>query len=323
MPSTRCHADSASPSDWRAAGLRYHTLNFFYRNKFGGKVRKLSLDAGCSCPNRDGALGTLGCVFCDIASFSPSRRVEPRAIAVQLHDGIHRLRERKIAQKFIAYFQPATNTYGPIDELRRCFFTAAAHPDVVGVAVGTRPDCVSDEILDMLAELAQRTWLLLEFGVQTRHDRTLDLLNRGHHFAAFRDAYARTRARGIDIGAHIILGLPGESAAEMQATARELARLEIHSLKIHNLYAVHGTRLAEQVTAGQVRLPTCAEHVAHVVDFLEETPAACVIDRISGDAPPEYLLGPDWCRDKRAIRAAVDAEFDRRSTWQGCRLVAP
>jgi radical SAM protein (TIGR01212 family) len=171
----------------------------------------------------------------------------------------------------------------------------------------------------MLVELARNTWLLIEFGVQTIHDRTLDRLNRGHHFAAFKDAFARTHARDLDVGVHVILGLPGESDGDMRATAKELARYPIHSLKLHNLYAVHGTRLAEQVASGEVRLPTLEEHVCRVVDFLEETPAACVIDRISGDAPPEYLVGPAWCRNKTAIRAAVDAEFRRRGTWQGWR----
>ncbi len=311
-----------SPADWRAAGLRYCTLDFWCRRRFGGKVWKLSLDAGCNCPNRDGTLATSGCVFCDIPSFSPSRRGASQPVRIQLREGIRRLKDRHAAERLIAYFQPATNTYGPIDLLQRAFQEAADEPGVVGVAIGTRPDCVGDAMLDMLAEVAQRTWLLVEFGVQTIHDRTLDRLNRGHHFDAFRDAYRRASARNLDMGVHVIVGLPGESDAVMLATARELARFRLHSNIIHNLDAVRGTHLAEQVAVGEVRLPEFEEHVRHVVEFLEETPADCVVDRISGDAPAEYLLGPDWCRDKPAIRAAVDAEFRRRGTWQGCKVAA-
>jgi radical SAM protein (TIGR01212 family) len=320
MSSTDSKLRAIPPADWRLAGLRYCELNFFYRRRFGGKVWKLSLDAGCNCPNRDGTLATSGCVFCDIPSFSPSRRGPRQPLSTQLSEGSKRLKDRHAAERFIAYFQPATNTYGPLDVLRDTFQEAANYPGVVGLAIGTRPDCVDDAVLDMLANVAQSTWLLVEFGVQTIHDRTLNLLNRGHHFDAFRDAYQRAKVRNLDVGVHVILGLLGESGADMLATARELAQFRLHSIKLHNLYAVRGTRLAEQVTAGEVQLPGFDEHVGHVVDFLEETPGDCVVDRISGDAPAEYLLGPDWCRNKGAIRAAVDAEFRRRGTWQGCKV---
>ena len=173
----------------------------------------------------------------------------------------------------MAYFQPGTNTYGPIDRLRSAYQEAISHPDVVGLAIGTRPDCVGEEILDLLAELAGRTWVVVEYGLQTIHDRTLDLLNRGHHYDAFLDAYRRTRRRNLDVAVHVILGLPGESREDMRATARELARLEIHSVKLHNLYAVRNTVLADQVAAGRVRLPEFQEYVDYVVDFLEELPA--------------------------------------------------
>jgi radical SAM protein (TIGR01212 family) len=206
--------------------------------------------------------------------------------------------------------------------LRQAFEEAAAFPGVVGLAIGTRPDCLGEEVLDMLAALAERTWVLLEIGLQTMHDRTLDLLNRGHHFDTFLDACDRARLRNLDLGVHLILGLPGESGHDMQATAAAMARLPLHSIKLHNLYAVHGTRLGEQVLAGEVRLPSLDEHVCNVVDFLEVTLADVVIDRISGDAPPEYLIGPAWCNNKTAIRAALDAEFQRRNSWQGSRVAS-
>lgn len=320
MSSTVPEPRPPGPANWHDAGLLYHSLNFFYRNRFGTKVWKLSLDAGCNCPNRDGTLATLGCIFCDPASFSPSRRGGLRSISDQVEDGIGRLKQRYAADRFIAYFQPGTNTYGPIEQLGTAYLQALACPDVVGLAVGTRPDCVSEQVLDLLAKIAQETWVTLEYGLQTIHNRTLDLLNRGHHYDAFLDACQRTKRRNLDMGVHVILGLPGESRNDMRATARELARLGIHSIKLHNLYAVRNTALADQIAAGQTRLPEFSEYVEYVVDFLEELPDDVVIERLSGDAPPEYLVGPQWCLNKTAIRSGVEAEFRRRGTRQGSRI---
>ncbi len=190
---------------------------------------------------------------------------------------------------------------------------------MVGLIIGTRPDCANEEVLDLLAGLAQRTWLVIEYGLQTVHDRTLDRLGRGHHFDAFLDAYRRTRQRNLNVGVHVILGLPGESRDDMLATARTLAGLDLHSVKPHNLYAVRNTVLADEVAAGRIRLPECDEYVGYLVDFLEELPERFVIERLCGDAPREYLLGPQWCLDKAAVRAAVEAEFRRRGTRQGWR----
>lgn len=319
MSSTNQQPPMSQHADWRADGFLYHNLNSFYRKKFGAKVWKLSLDAGCGCPNRDGTLATLGCVFCDPMSFSPSRRMKLPSIADQIREGIRRVKRRYGAERFVAYFQPGTNTYGPIDRLRLAYQEAISHPEVVGLAVGTRPDCAGEEALDLLAQIARRTWVVVEYGLQTIHDRSLDFLGRGHHYDAFLDAYRRTRARNLDIGVHVILGLPGESHNDMLATARELARLEIHSVKLHNLYAVRNTALAELVANGQVRLSEFQDYVGYVVDFLEELPGNVVVERLCGDAPPEYLVGPAWCLDKAAVRSAVEAEFRRRGSFQGFR----
>ncbi len=281
---------------------------------------KVSLDGGFGCPNRDGSLGTRGCVFCDPASFSPSRRSVSASISAQLEEGIRRLGARYRVDRFVAYFQPGTNTYAPVEQLRALYEQAIAHPKVVGLAIGTRPDCVPDDVLDLLSELAGQTWVSIEYGLQTIHDRTLDWMNRGHHYEAFLDAVQRSRRRGLKVGVHVILGLPGESRDDMLATARELARLEIDSVKLHNLYAVHNTPLAGMVARGEVRLVELDEYVGLVVDFLEQLPPSCVIDRLSGDAPPEYLVGPSWCLDKPAVRAAVEAEFQRRNAWQGRKI---
>ncbi|MFZ1937182.1 MAG: TIGR01212 family radical SAM protein [Thermoguttaceae bacterium] len=317
--STHPGLPDAPPSGWRSAGLAYHSLNFFHNKRFGGRVWKVSLDAGCTCPNRDGTLATLGCIFCDPASFSPSRRQHLPSVADQLDEGIRRVTRRRRVERFLAYFQPGANTYGPIDRLAAAFHQAISHPQVVGIIVGTRPDCASEEALDLLADLAKRTWLVIEYGLQSVHDRTLDRLGRGHHFDAFLDAYRRTRQRNLNIGVHVILGLPGESRDDMLATARALAGLDLHSVKPHNLYAVRNTVLADEVVAGRIRLPEFDEYVGYLVDFLQELPERFVIERLCGDAPREYLIGPQWCLDKAAVRAAVEAEFRRRQTRQGCR----
>jgi radical SAM protein (TIGR01212 family) len=313
-------ADAKTPLDWQAAGLRYYAYNHFLRRKFGARVQKVSVDAGFTCPNVDGTVAVGGCTFCDNRSFSPSRRVPRQGIPGQIDDGIRRLQRRYDCERFIAYFQPATNTYAPVDKLRRLYDEALSHPQVVGVAIGTRPDCTPDDVLDLLEELTARTaYLSLEYGMQTMHDRSLDAMNRGCHHDAFLDAVRRSCGRGFEICAHVILGLPGESPDDMRATARELARLPIDAVKLHNLYAVRNTPLAEQVARGEVELMRRDDYVRVLVDFLELLPPAIVVERISGDAPPDYFIGPTWCLDKPAVRAAVLAEFEHRDTRQGAR----
>jgi radical SAM protein (TIGR01212 family) len=320
LPSTISDHCNTEPPNWRAAGLCYHSLKFFNRGQFGGDVWKVSVDAGCTCPNRAGSLSTSGCIFCDPESFSPSRRIGIPSISGQIDEGIGRLTRRGHAERFLVYFQPASNTYGPIERLRAAYLEAISHPQIVGLIVGTRPDCVGENVLELLAEIAEKTWLVVEFGLQSVHNRTLDWLHRGHHVDAFFDAYERTRRRNLNVGVHVILGLPGESRDDMLATARTLAKLDLHSVKPHNLYAVRNTMLADEVAAGRVRLAERSEYVGYLVDFLEELPERFVIERLCGDAPREYFLGPAWCLDKPAVRAAVEAEFRRRGTRQGSEV---
>ncbi len=307
-----------SRTDWRAAGLRYFQYNFFLRSLFGHRVQKVSVDAGFTCPNVDGTVALGGCTFCDNRSFSPSRRI-PRLkeIRHQIDDGILRLKRRYRCDHFLAYFQPATNTYAAVERLRGVYEQALGHPLVIGLAIGTRPDSVPDPVLDLLEELAQRTYLSVEYGLQTIHNRSLDWMNRGHHHDAFLDAMQRSRGRGFEICAHVMLGLPGEDRDDMLATAREVARLRLDAVKIHNLYAVENTPLADQVRRGEVRLMDRDDYIRLVVDFLELLPPTTVVERISGDAPPGYLVGPSWCLDKVDVRRAIEAEFLVRDTWQG------
>lgn len=324
MASTKS-VQPARPSDplpdWRTAGNRYYSYNYYLKQRFGQRVQKVSVDAGFTCPNVDGTVALGGCTFCDNRSFSPSRRVPRQGIVAQIDDGISRLKRRYACDQFLAYFQPATNTYAPVQRLRPLYEAALSHESVVGMAIGTRPDCVPDDVLDLLTDVAQRTYLSVEYGVQSIHDRSLKWMNRGHGYDVFPEAVRRSRGRGFEICAHVILGLPGEDHDDMMATARELARLEVDSIKIHNLYAVKNTPLAEQVASGDVELMQRDDYIATVVEFIELLPPETIIDRVSGDAPIDYFVGPSWCLDKADVLARLKDEFERRDAWQGKKYV--
>lgn len=318
MTSTNPNISSSLEPLWREAGYRYYSYNFALKQRFDFRVQKVSVDAGFTCPNVDGTVAKGGCTFCDNRSFSPSRRLPRAGILGQIDQSILRMRKRyKNCQHYMAYFQPATNTYAPVERLRPLYEEALSHPQVVGLAIGTRSDCVPDEVLDLIEELAAEKFVSVEYGMQTMHNRSLDWMNRGHHHDSFLDAVERSRGRGFEICAHVMLGLPGESHEDMLATARELARVNIDSVKVHNLYCVKNTKLADQVEAGEVELMGRDDYVQTVVDFLELLPPTMVVERISGDAPPDYFIGPSWCLDKPAVKLAIEAEFERRDTWQG------
>lgn len=299
------------------ADRRYYAFSRFLRERFGTRVYRVTLDAGFTCPNVDGSVAVGGCVYCDNRSFSPNRRLPRSTIRAQVQRGIGLVQKRYGADKFLAYFQAATNTYAPLDRLRRLYDEALDHPQIVGLAVGTRPDCVPEPILDLLAGYARDRYVCLELGLQTMHDRTLDWMNRGHHFDAFADAVHRCQGRGLDLCAHVILGLPGESHDDMLATADALAGLPVNAVKIHNLHVVKNTPLERMYQAGEVRLLERAEYVQVVCDFLERLPPEMVIHRLNGDAPPDYLVAPQWCLDKSSLLRAIHAELERRESWQG------
>lgn len=303
--------------DWFGDGLRYYSYRYFLKSRYGHRVQRVSIDAGFTCPNVDGTVAFGGCTFCDNRSFSPSRRQPKFSITEQINDGIQRLQRRYDCDHFTAYFQPATNTYAPVEKLRAMYDEALAHPKVVAMSIGTRPDCVPDDVLDLLEEFASRTDLTVEYGMQTMHDRSLDWMNRGHHHEAMVEAMERSIGRGFEICAHIMLGLPGETHEDMLETAREVGRLGLDAVKIHNLYAVENTPLADQVRNGEVQLMNRADYIKTLVDFLELIPSHVIVERISGDAPDNYFIGPTWCLDKPAVLLAVQEEFERRQTYQG------
>ena len=295
------------------------------RRRFGGRIQRVSIDAGFTCPNVDGAVARGGCNFCDNRSFSPSRRVRLKQVSEQLESGIRTLRRRYDKVKgFIAYFQPATNTYAPVEQLAEVFQLALTlHPEVVGLAIGTRPDCVPESVLQLVESLAADHDVSLEFGMQTIHDAGLRWMNRAHAHDDMINAIDRSRGRGFECCAHVILGIPGETHAMMMQTAGEIGRLGFDSVKIHNLYAVRGTPLGEQVAEGEVTMMNRDDYLRTVVDFLERIPPETIVERVSGDAPPNYLIEPKWCLEKSAIRLAIEDLFQQRGTRQGSRFVAP
>lgn len=305
---------------WRELGHRYYPLNLYLRNRFGCRVQKISLDGGFTCPNVDGTVAKGGCTFCDNRAFSPSRRVRRDAIESQITRGIEGLRRRYKTEKFLAYFQPATNTYGPLDKLRKLWDIAIEDPRIVGLVIGTRPDCVADEVLDLVDEFAERTYVSLELGVQTVHDASLEWMNRGHGHAEALDAMKRCEGRKFETSLHIMLGLPGETQAMMMETADQVARWRPAGVKIHNLYAVHRTKLADQVASGEVKMLELDEYLNVLADFLQRLPPDIVIERISGDAPPVNFIAPPWAQKKGTIKQGLVDLMEARGTYQGSDL---
>jgi radical SAM protein (TIGR01212 family) len=290
----------------------YRDLATYLKERFGGRVQKITLDAGLTCPNRDGRVGRGGCLYCNDRGSGTGSWGRGLSLAAQLEEGMARLGRRYGAERFIAYFQSFSNTYAPVAQLRRLYEAALAYPQVVGLSVGTRPDCVPDEVLDLLAGYARERLVWLELGLQSAHDATLARLNRGHDAACFTDAVQRAATRGLEVVAHVILGLPGEGPEHMAATARYLAALPVAGVKIHLLYVVRGSGLARLYEAEEYECLTEAEYVARVVDFIVLLPRAMVIHRLTGDPHREEFLAPVWCLDKARVLRLIREEFARR-----------
>jgi uncharacterized protein len=297
----------------------YYDLKSFWRNKFACRVYKLQIDAGFTCPNRDGTVSTGGCIYCD-GRGSRLRQAGPLpSVAEQVRAGKVHYRERRQATKFIAYFQTFTNTYGPCEKLKALYDEALAEEDVIGLSVGTRPDCVSDEVIQLLEGYAGERHVWLEFGLQSAREETLRFLNRGHGLASFTDAVRRTAGRGINICVHIIVGLPGETHADMLKTAEFLASLPIQGVKIHSLLVLEGTALGKLYGEGGIALMGHEEYVACVCDIIEVLPPEMVIQRLTADGYRDIFLAPAWAAKKMEVLNAIDAELMRRETWQGIR----
>ena len=296
---------------------RYRLFSSELKERFGGRVHKISLDAGFSCPNRGGTRELSGCLFCDpggSGAVGIERRLE---VAAQLEAGKEVMVRKYKANRFLAYFQPFSNTFAPPDQLRTLYDQALAVSGVVGMAVGTRPDCLPTPVLDLLAEYHRRCYFWLELGLQSSHDRTLSWLRRGHDYATFLQAFAAARERGLRTCVHVILGLPGEDRAAMLATADELARLRVDGVKIHLLHVLSGTPLGELYRAGEVPVLEQREYVALAADFLERLHPQTVVQRLTGDGPRDLLLAPLWSLNKWEVLNAIDAELAERDSRQG------
>jgi len=300
----------------------YYSYGRYLREVFGEPVWRIPIDAGFSCPNRDGTLGSEGCVYCNNQGFSPATRGPRLSVADQVRAAVARHRARGQVRRFIAYFQAFTNTYGPLDMLRSRYEEALAVPEVVGLAIATRPDCVPEETLDLIASYADRWLVWVEYGLQSACDATLRRIGRGHDFAAFVDAVERSRRRGLKVCAHVILGLPGEGREQMLETAEQLAALGVEGVKLHNLHVLAGSRLEESFRAGEIGLLSMDEYVGLVCDLLERLRPQTVVQRLLSSAPDPFLVAPLWCREKPLFLRKVREEFARRGTVQGA-LCAP
>ncbi len=299
---------------------RYYSLNKHLREVFSEKVIKVSLTAGLSCPNRDGTLSRGGCLFCSEKGSGDFAGDQGLSIREQFNQVRARTLKKWPRAKYIAYFQSFTGTYGPVDYLREIYEEALKQNDVVGLAVSTRPDCLGEDILDLLAELNTKTYLWVELGLQSIHDKTLKWLNRGHDFDCFKQALGVLRQRNIRVCVHIILGLPCESKSEMMETARALADLPIQGLKIHSLHVLKGTALANQYRKEKFRLLTMDEYIKIVADILEILPAGITVHRLMGDGPIKTVIAPEWTRCKWEVLNGIDQELARRNSFQGCKI---
>ena len=300
--------------------LRFNSYGSYLRRRFGCRVSKVNVDGGFTCPNRDGAKGTGGCIYCNNTSFSPSGTQPLIPIEVQMAEGMAYHRHRLGSDKFIIYFQKFTNTYAPADRLRGLFSRALDHPDVVGISVGTRPDALEDDALLLLEELAKNRYVCIELGLQSMDDARLRMINRGHTLADYLRCVDRITGRGIELCTHLIYGFPGETREDFLMTADLIASLPVDSVKVHQLHAVRGTRLAEMYYAGEFTPLSHAEYVAAACDFLERIPPTVAVQRLYGSAPLAIRVAPSWDLKNNQMWYSVVNELKRRGTWQGCRL---
>lgn len=301
-------------------GKRYNAAGTFLKKKFGKRAVKISLNGNFDCPNRDGTKGSGGCTYCS-ASGSGDFAGDPLlGIAEQFGRG-KRLLEAKWGKDvcYIPYFQANTNTYAPLPRLKALFEEALSWENTVGLAISTRPDCISDETADLLASLAEKTYLTVELGLQTIFDETAEKINRCHSYADFLNGFEKLRSRGINVCVHVINGLPGETRGMMLDTVKEVSRLGIHGIKIHLLHIIRGTKIAEQYLNGEFETMDFDGYVETVCDQIELLPENVLIERLTGDGARRDLIAPLWSIDKKTVLNAIDKELMRRGTVQGSR----
>ena len=302
---------------WQNGEKRYYTLNQHLREVFGEKVFKVSLDAGFTCPNRDGALGWGGCVYCSARGSGDFAGQVEKSIHEQFVEVKEVMSRKWPNAKYLAYFQAYTNTYAPIERLREVYEQALQEEGVVGISIATRPDCLPEEVLDYLEELNQRTYLWVEIGLQSIHDRTMEWVGRGHTYSDFVQGLEKLQQRKIRVCAHMIFGLPGETLEDMKVSVQAVAALPLQGLKLHLLHVLRGTPLAKIYEREPFPLLSQEEYVTLISDILEILPPQMIIHRLTGDAPRKDLIAPLWSLKKWEVLNAIDRELERRGTWQG------
>ena len=312
-----------APADF--GNRRFNSYSRYFEKQFGGRVQKISIDAGFSCPNRDGKIGTGGCTFCSNAAFNPSYCRPEKTIRQQIEEGIafHRRRYRR-ADKYLAYFQPYSNTYKPLDELQALYRQALDFPEIVGIVIGTRPDLIDSNILLMLNEIQKSHYVMLEYGVESVYNDTLRRVNRGHDFATAEKAIRLTAKCGIPCGAHFIFGLPGENKAMMLQATDIISGLPLTTVKFHQLQIFKGTKMAEEYQAHPeaFHLFDLEEYIDFVIDFAERLNPDIVIERFAGEVPPRYLVSEPWMKLRYdEVLSRIEKRMEERDTWQG-RLYA-
>lgn len=300
---------------------RYHSWNYYLRHTFGEKLCKVPINAGFTCPNIDGCAGYGGCSYCSASGSGDFAGNPCEPIAVQYEKGLAVMQAKWQDARGIAYFQAHTNTYAPVETLRAVYGEALKLPELAGISIATRADCLPPEVLELLSELNQRTFLTVELGLQTVSDETAKRIGRGHDYAAFLEGFTALKQRGIKVCVHIIDGLPGEDRAQMLDTAREMARIKPDFLKIHLLHIMKQTRLAEEYQRGEFEALTFDEYVHIVCDQLELLPPEMVIQRLTGDAPRSELIAPLWSTDKKRVLNAIDSELQKRNSFQGSKYI--
>ena len=298
-------------------GKPYYSLDAFLHEQFQEKVYKAALDAGFTCPNRDGTAGERGCIFCSAGGsgdFAGDRRLP---VSLQLEQQIRRIRSRRPVKKFIAYFQAFTNTYGPAEKLEALYREALSCPEVAALSIATRPDCLPSPVVGLLARLNREKPIWVELGLQTIHEKTAAYIRRGYPLSCFEEAVKNLRAAGLDIIVHVILGLPGETGEQMLDTIRFLNRLPIRGIKLQLLHVLAGTDLAEDYEKGYFQVLTREEYIELLIRCLEELRPDIVIHRLTGDGPKKLLIAPQWSSAKRSVRNTLHHEMALRRTWQG------
>ncbi len=298
---------------------RYNQFSAHLKNKFGAKVYKITIDAGFSCPNRDGTISNGGCIFCDDGGSFSQAHSNLLSIEEQVNVGAETLKNRFKAQKFMSYFQAFSNTYKPVGELEKIYNSALKHPDVIGISIGTRPDCIDDEKIKLISSYKDDYYTWVEYGLQSIHDKTLKKINRGHDFDCFLRAYEKTKQAGLNVCAHVIFGL-WESHDEIMQTAQRLATLGIDGVKIHMLCALEGTKLANMYKNGEIDFMSEDEYIQTVCDFLEYLPQTTTIHRLAGNGLSTELIAPRWIGKKLDCLNKIDREFLKRNSWQGFKF---